>query len=421
MSASDAGGMVAAYEIETYLEPERAAEVLAGEQSAGTFTKVALETDELKREHGATVVSIHELEPSDRPPLPGSWRPDGRPAVPRRARVEIAFPVQNFGTSLPALLTTVAGNLFELRELAAVRLLDFEVPEALGAAYAGPQFGVDGTRRLMGDPAGVLVGMIIKPSVGLGLDELRGVVRDLAGARIDFIKDDELLADPPYAPLAERVPVVMEEIDRAVEHTGRKTMYAFNLTGDLDDMLRHHDLVAEAGGTCVMVAVPVVGLGALEFLRRRSSLPIHGHRALFGALSRSPQLGIDFTAYQKAARLAGADHLHVGGVDSKFYEANDSVFASIGAVGTPLPGTAPALPVLSSAQWAGTAPATWAGAGTTDLLVLSGGGIHGHPGGTFAGVESMREAWQVAAAGEPLESRAARSPALREALEAFGR
>ena len=67
--------------------------------------------------------------------------------MPRRARVEIAFPVQNFGPSLAALLTTIAGNLFELRELAAVRLVDFEVPEAFGERYAGPQFGVEGRAR----------------------------------------------------------------------------------------------------------------------------------------------------------------------------------------------------------------------------------------------------------------------------------
>lgn len=412
--------LIATYEIESHVELERAAEVLAGEQSSGTFTKVGLETDELKREHGATVLSLTELERADGPPLPGSWRPPGASATPRRARAEIAFPVHNFGPSLAALLSTVAGNLFELRELAGVKLVDFEVPAAFGERYAGPQFGVHGTRELMGGREGVLVGTIIKPSVGLGLDELRSVVRTLAEADIDFIKDDELIADPPYAPLARRVPVVMEEIERAAQRTGRKTMYAFNVSGDLDDMLRHHDLVVEAGGTCVMVAVPVVGLGAVEFLRRRSALPIHGHRALFGAMSRSPQVGIGFAAYQKAARLAGADHLHVGGVDSKFYESNESVFGSIAALRAPLPGGPPALPVLSSAQWAGTAPKTWAGAQTTDLLVLAGGGIHGHPGGVAAGVESMREAWSAAVAGEALKARAARSGALREALETFG-
>lgn len=412
--------LVATYEIEAHVELERGAEVLAGEQSSGTFTKVALETDDLKSKHGASVRSLTELERTDGPPLPGSWRPPGASATLRRARVEIAFPVHNFGPSLAALLSTVAGNLFELRELAAVRLVDFEVPEAFGERYAGPQFGIDGTRELLGGRDGVLVGTIIKPSVGLGLEELRMVVRELAAADIDFIKDDELIADPRYAPLAQRVPVVMEEIERAAQRTGRKTMYAFNISGDLDDMLRHHDLIAEAGGTCVMVAVPVVGLAAVEFLRRRSALPIHGHRALFGAMSRSPQVGIGFAAYQKAARLAGADHLHVGGVDSKFYESNETVFDSIAALLAPLPGGPPALPVLSSAQWAGTAPRTWAGAQTTDLLVLAGGGIHGHLGGVAAGVESMREAWSAAAAGEPPRARAARSGPLREALDTFG-
>ena len=412
--------LVATYEIEAHVDLERAAEVLAGEQSSGTFTRVELETDDLKRKHGATVRSLTELERPDGPPLLGSWRLPGAAAIPRRARVEVAFPVQNFGPSLAAMLTTIAGNLFELRELAAVRLVDFEVPGAFGERYPGPRFGVEGTRDLMGGREGVLVGTIVKPSVGLGLDDLRAVVRRLAEAGIDFIKDDELIADPPYAPLDRRVPVVMEEIERAAQRTGARTMYAFNVTGDLYDMLRHEELVARAGGTCVMVAVPVVGLGALEFLRRRASVAIHGHRALFGALGRSPQLGIAFAAYQKAARLAGADHLHVGGLDSKFWEPNESVLASIAALRAPLPGGPPALSVLSSAQWAGTAPQTWAGAGTTDLLVLAGGGIHGHPGGAAAGVESMREAWSAAVAGEPLEARAARNDALRAALDTFG-
>jgi ribulose-bisphosphate carboxylase large chain len=36
--------------------------------------------------------------------------------------------------------------------------------------------------------------------------------------------------------------------------------------------------VLEAGGTCVMVSLNSVGLVGLEAVRRRASLPIHGHR-----------------------------------------------------------------------------------------------------------------------------------------------
>jgi len=418
------GDVIATYEIAARGDVARAAAVLAGEQSSGTFTAVARESDRIRRDHGAEVLSIEPLEPGP-PALPGSVG-TGPPA---RARVRVRFPLVNFGPSLPNLLTTVAGNLFELRDLAAVRLADLDLPAEFAARYPGPAFGVDGTRRLMGGPPDVMIGTIIKPSVGLTLDELRQVVRELGMAGIDFIKDDELIGDPPYAPLRERVPAVLDELKRVADATGKLPMYAFNITDDLDAMPRHHDLVLSAGGTCVMVVAPILGLAGVEYLRRRSALPIHGHRAGFGAVTRDPRLGLGFPAFQQAARLAGLDHLHTGGLNSKFYEDNDSVVRSVEAMRRPLfaaqaepvPGAYAALPVLSSGQTPATAAPTYERLGGTDLLVLAGGGIHGHPGGVAEGVAAMRQAWEAAAAGVPVAEYAAARPALARALEAFGR
>ena len=55
-----------------------------------------------------------------------------------------------------------------------------------------------------------------------------------------------------------------------------------------------------------------------------------------------------------------------------------------------------------------------------DLLVLAGGGIHGHPDGSAAGVTSMREAWESAARGESPAGALESSAALRRATETFG-
>jgi ribulose-bisphosphate carboxylase large chain len=164
-----------------------------------------------------------------------------------------------------------------------------------------------------------------------------------------------LQADPTYAPFAERVAAVMPEIERVADKTGKKSMYAFNITGDVDHMLRSHDLVKQHGGTCVMVNVNSVGLAALAHVRRHCELPIHGHRANFGAMSRHPLLGIGFSAFQKLFRLAGVDHLHVGGFNSKFYETNEEVGQSIVDCLTPMFGDYRAMPAISSAQWAGSA------------------------------------------------------------------
>jgi ribulose-bisphosphate carboxylase large chain len=415
--AMTAEHVIATYEIETSIPLAQAAEVLAGEQSTGTFVRVERESDDVRARFAAQVDAVEELPASGFAPLPGSV---GDPADRRRARLRIRFPLDNFGPSLPNLLAAVAGNLFEIKELAAIRLVDLDLPPSIALRYAGPQFGVEGTRRLMNRPDGAMIGTIIKPSIGLSPEDLTVVVQELCDAGIDFIKDDELQGNGPTAPLAERVKAVMPVIERHADRTGHKPMYAFNITDDIDRLEANHDLVVAAGGTCVMACVNLIGLAGLEYLRRRSVVPIHGHRAMFGALGRSSQIGIAFQAWQKIARLSGADHLHTNGISNKFYETDAEVLASIAAVRTPLLGLTSTVPVLSSGQWGGLAHATYAAVGTTDLLVLAGGGIHGHPDGARAGVESMRSAWSSAARGETLEDALATSEPLRRAAELFG-
>ncbi|MFI7065517.1 RuBisCO large subunit C-terminal-like domain-containing protein [Kribbella sp. NPDC050124] len=416
--------VVATYLVESYLPLEHAAEVIAGEQSTGTFVAVARETAELREQFAARVVAIEELPPTDHGDLPGIIRPPG--AQRRSGQVQIAFGLDNFGPSLPNLLAAVAGNLFELRQLAGIRLLDLDLPLAFAERYPGPQYGVTGTRELLQRPDGVLLGTIVKPSIGLPVEELRILVRELAEAGIDFIKDDELMGNPPHSPLADRVAVVTEELDKIAARTGRRPMYAFNITDDLDRMAANHDLVRDAGGTCVLVCVNLIGLAGLAWLRQRCELPIHGHRAMTGVFTRAPGLGIDFVAWSKLARLAGADHLHTNGLSNKFYETDEQVLRSITAVQQPLfdpaaPGSAyETLPVLSSGQSPGLAPETYRRTNTTDLLVLAGGGIHGHPDGPAAGVTAMRTAWHSATTGTDLLTAAATTPALHQALKTFG-
>lgn len=415
--------VLATYLIETPHSLEHAAEVIAGEQSSGTFVSVPGETVELKERFGARVESIEPGDTVDTASLPGSRGPKARTGPPqyRRGIVRISFPLHNFGASLPSLMSTVAGNLYEIQELSGVRLVDVDLPRAFAGRYPGPGFGIDGTRRLAQVAGRPLIGTIIKPSIGLSIADLRPLVRDLATAGLDFIKDDELNADPPYAPLAERVPAVMDEIHRVADRTGRKAMYAFNITGDIDHLLRSHDLVRDAGGTCVMVNVNCVGLAAVAHLRRHCELPIHGHRAGFGAFARDPLLGVGFAAFQKVWRLAGVDHLHVGGFNSKFYENNEEVGQSIRDCLTPLFGDYRVMPAISSAQWAGSAVDIYAATRTMDVIHLAGGGIIAHPGGTAAGVRSMQQGWEAALSGTPLADYARTRPELQAAIDKFGK
>ncbi|SAK96274.1 Ribulose bisphosphate carboxylase-like protein [Caballeronia calidae] len=410
----------ARYFVESSVPIAKAAEVIAGEQSSGTFLALPGETDALKERARARVARVDSLPPVLEPSLKSAYAERKEPAkLYYRGEIDIAFPIDNVGANLPALLSTIAGNLFELGEITGLRLLDIDMPDDYARRFAGPAFGIDGTRRLAGVHARPLIGTIIKPSIGLLPDETARIVDDLCAADIDFIKDDELLADPAYASFDARLAAVMPVLRKHADRLGRMPMYAINISGTIDEMLRRHDQVLEAGGTCVMVCVNWVGFAGVEHVRRHAQLPIHGHRNGWGAFTRYPQLGFSFTAYQKLWRLAGVDHLHVNGVRSKFWEPDASVIDSARACLAPFAGVRPVMPVFSSGQWASQAPDLFGALRSVDLMHLAGGGIIGHPQGIAAGVASMREGWEAAVEGVDLNTYAKTHPALLAALSHF--
>lgn len=417
----------ARYLVETPLDPAAVAEVMAGEQSCGTFTRVEGETDALRERARATVEAITELAPAEAPSLPNALlERKGTRGPWRRAHIDISFPVANIGANLPTLAATVSGNLYDLGEVTGLRLESLQLPAAYRAQFEMPRAGVAGTRRATGVASGALVGTIIKPNVGLSASETAELVARLCAAGVDFIKDDEVCANPAHAPLAERVPAVMAVVRAHQERTGKHVMVAFNITDETDAMKRHADLVEREGGSCVMASLNWCGHSGMQTLRRHTGLALHGHRNGYGALSRHPLLGISFQAYQTLWRLAGVDHMHVHGLQGKFSQPDSEVIESARDCFTPLTDGLGAaddrvMPAFSSGQWAGTVPATWAAIGSDDLLFMAGGGILAHPDGAAAGVTSIRQAWSAARAGTALQEAARGAPELARALAFFGK
>jgi ribulose-bisphosphate carboxylase large chain len=232
-------------------------------------------------------------------------------------------------------------------------------------------------------------------------------VRELARASIDLIKDDELMTDPAYLPLETRVRVAMQEIRDAEQVTGHRTMYAFNITGDLAGL--------SAGTTSSPTPAGTASCSTCRsWACRRSRGCAPSRRCPCTATAPGsqprcahPPWGVDFSVWQQLARLAGADHVHASGLGSKFYEQDEEVAASIRSLRTPLGATIDPLPTLSSGQNVHTPGPTFAAVRTTDLLMLAGGGIIGHPDGPAAGVRSLRQAWAAAVAGDPVADAAA--------------
>jgi len=410
--------ITATYYIETPFAPEKAAEVLAGEQSSGTFVAVPEETAELKARFAARVESVEHLETVTTPAIPGATSATGQY---HRALVKVSWSIENFGYNLPLMISTLQGNLYEIRQFTGLKLMAIDIPDSFSNHYRGPAFGIEGCRKLTGVYNRPLIGTIIKPSIGLTPEQTAGMVQTLAEAGIDFVKDDELLSASANSPFEKRVDAIMDVINRHADKTGKKVMYAFNLSGEIDEMQRRYEKIVNSGGTCAMVSINSVGISATKKICDIGELAIHGHRNGWGMMTRHPLLGIDFPAYQKLWRLAGVDQMHVNGIDNKFWETDDSVVRSIEACLTPMFGGYSALPVVSSGQWGGQAPETYRRTQTVDLLYMAGGGIMAHPSGASAGVVALQQAWKAAVDGLSIEEAALQYPEFAQSVAKFGK
>lgn len=415
--------VVVTYRIETSNDPKRLAAKIASDQSTGTFVPVPGETPELKARVAARVLDVRLLEPVSEP----GW---GRahPGLDtghrfNRADVDIAYPVDAVGTDLSALMTITIGGVWSIKELSGVRVTAIQLPPSFAGAHPGPQFGIEGSRRLTGVHGRPLVGTIVKPALGLRPHETAAMVRELVEAGVDFIKDDEKLMSPAYSSLEDRVKAIMPVILEHEQRTGKKVMYAFGISAaDPDTMLRNHDVVAEAGGNAAVVNFASVGLGGLVFLRKRSRLVLHGHRNGWDILTRNAAVGMDFAAWEIFWRLSGIDQFQINGIRAKYWEPDESFVRSFKALQRPVFGEADRpMPVVCSGQWGGQAPDTYAATGgSIDLLYLCGGGVVSHPDGPAAGVRAVHQAWEATVAGIDLRTFAEDHPELARSIETFG-
>lgn len=181
----------------------------------------------------------------------------------------------------------------------------------------------------MGLAEGPMIVSIIEPSLGLLPDETVQVVRELCEAGVDFFKDDEKPMRPGYSSLENRVAAIMPVIRDHEQKTGKKVMSAFGISAaDPDTMMRHHDTVLAAGGNAAVISINSIGVGAMTFQRKRSGLCLHAHRSGWDLLTRHPELGMQFVAYQKIRRLLGVDQFQIHGIRVKYWEPDESFVRS---------------------------------------------------------------------------------------------
>lgn len=334
--------------------------------------------------------------------------------------IKIAYPVSLFERgNLPQLLSCVAGNVFGMKVLKSLKLVNLDVPRGYAKSFPGPRFGVEGVRRRYEVYDRPIVGTIVKPKIGLTSSGHAQRAYESWIGGVDFVKDDENLTSLNFNEFGRRVVTVMKYKRRAEKETGSKKMHAFNITAPVSEMIRRAKLVSRNGGGCVMVDVFTVGLSAVQELRNQDlGMIIHGHRAMHAAFSRGV-FGIDFLVWSKILRLAGVDELHAGTVVGKMQGERNEVKACYDALRTDFYGLKPVMPVASGGLHPGHVPKLLDYFGN-DVVLQFGGGIHGHPFGTVSGSRAAMQAVHAGINRIKLEEYAGKHEELKQALKKWG-
>ena len=372
---------------------ERAAGAIAAESSTGTWTEVKTEKKYVRK----LAAKVFKIE--------------GK-------RINVAYPVELFEPgNIPQILSSVAGNIFGMKEIKSLRLVDLTIPEKLLKSFKGPKYGIKGIRKIFRTNR-PLLGTIIKPKIGLRTEEHVKVAYEAWVNGIDIVKDDENLSSQNFNKFEKRLEKTFKAKEKAEKETGEKKAYMINVTAETQEMLKRAKAVENVGNEYIMVDIITIGWSALQTLRNQDfNLVIHAHRAGHAALTRNSKHGISMKVIAKLARIVGVDQLHVGTGVGKMFEKKEEVLENCKALKERLWKFKPVMPVASGGLHPGHIPQLIKVFGN-DFIVQAGGGIHSLQ--TRIGAIAMRQALDAALEGISLQEYSKTHKELKLALNKFG-
>ncbi|GAB6990248.1 2,3-diketo-5-methylthiopentyl-1-phosphate enolase [Paenibacillus pini] len=384
------------------------AESIAVGMTVGSWTELPQAKRESMQKHLGQVLKVYVHEP------------EGVQPGERYADVTIAYPDVNFSKDIPALLVTVFGKISMDGR---IKLNHLGFSDEYLSAFPGPKFGIKGIRDRLGVHNRPLLMSIFKSVIGLDLDELRDQFTRQALGGVDLIKDDEILFDNPLTPIEKRVEVCMRAAEAAEKETGKKLLYAANLTGPTSALRQQALRAIDAGANALLFNVLSYGYDVLHELSSDSAInvPIAAHPALAGAFYPSPHYGISASVLLgQLMRLAGADLvLFPSPYGSVTMPKEENMAIRDELLSSTLP-LRTSMPVPSAGIHPGLVPMIIRDFGT-DVVINAGGGIHGHPMGTEAGGKAFVQAIEAAQKLISLADYAAAGhPELQKALDTWG-
>ncbi len=350
--------------------------------------------------------------------------------------VKIAYPIGLWeeGNAVQ-LLSGIAGNIFAMKAVKNLRLVDVSLPKAYMKHFKGPHFGMEGIRKMMNVRKRPLTGAVPKPKIGFSAEEHAWIGFETWMGGFDFVKDDENLTSTTFNRFNDRVRFMTRMRDRAEKLTGETKSAFINITAETEEMKKRAKMLADNGWNYCMIDVVVAGTASVMTLRDYCSdlgLAIHAHRAMHASFARNPKHGMTMQFLAKMMRLIGVSQIHSGTAVGKLVGSKREVTAVADVLREKRTKAIPhvlldqdwghiksAFPVSSGGLHPGLVPDVLDIYGT-DLVLLVSGGIHGHPKGTRAGARATMQAIEAHMDGETLAEKAKTAPELREALEKWG-
>ena len=333
------------------------------------------------------------------------------------------------------LLSGIAGNIFGMKGVENLRLIDAALPRKYVESFGGPNLSMKGIRRMMKVTDRPLTGAVPKPKIGFSALEHAKVGYETWMGGFDFVKDDENLSSLPFNKFDKRVELLDRYRSRAESRTGDIKDAYVNITAEVEEMKRRADLLHEHGFRYAMVDVVIVGFAGVQTIREYLGdlgMAIHAHRAMHAAFDRNPKHGMTMQFLAKMMRLIGVNQIHTGTAVGKLVGDKEEVKAVADVLREKV--TKPrhrmlmeqdwgtiktAFPVASGGLHPGLVPEVMEIYGN-ELVLLVSGGIHGHPKGTRAGAKAAMQAVEAHMENVTLEEKARASVELSQALEKWG-
>lgn len=298
-------------------------------------------------------------------------------------------------------------------------MIDVELPKEFTDFYPGPRFGIEGLTDMFPKCKTQPLGAIFKPRLGLLPEECAEMAVEAAIGGADFVKDDEILFNPSFCRLEERVEQVSNSL-RVRKRT--RIVYFANVSGRGDIIVDIAGKAIIAGASGFYVNCMTTGFFAIRALRNAFDVPIIVGRDMYAPLSLQPDRGISVAVLGKFARICGADFFYVGSAAGKLRNEILEIQRLSDVLRDRHFGFRSTWPLVSCGMYPGNIHLNFGFIGP-DIAVQAGGGIHGHPGGTRRGTLAMRTALDLAYSGLGLTFTRSgrRATVLDEALVHWGR